>query len=524
MIRFSPSHLITVDAAAAGETPRRSISGVAVEWNQVAIVSSGEKVMFMPGSLPVDGRRPKLYMQHDPNQIIGQVTERIDTGEALMFTASISATELGNTALTLMSDGTLSEVSVGVDVIKFHYDKQDVMIIDAAQFNELSVVSQPAFSGSVITDVAASIPQTEPEISNNDQQVTEKESPMDTEVTPVVEAAAAVEKLWATPKHSTKIPTAPEYISAMMAGGARFAQVKEQLKAAAPAAPYIDTESNPGVLPEIIVQGVYNNFVGMRPVVDAFGPRPMPTGGQIFVRPKVSVHNSMGVQSAQNAALTSSTMEIERLTVTKQTYGGTVIISEQDMMWSTPEIIGTLLDDMARIYANTTDNVAADALVAGAVTTEAFGDPTLPEDWSAWLGASSQVILSASNGNLPNTLFVSPKYWGKLIALSDTTGRPLFPTLGPTNAMGTLEFSYGQGMAFGLNVVVDRNFTAETVILGCAGPSAGNPTGAGFECFELNQGTISVEVPSTLSRSLAMRGQFATLMIDEDKFVAASGL
>ena len=124
MIRFSPSHLITVDAAAAGETPRRSISGVAVEWNQVAIVSSGEKVMFMPGSLPVDGRRPKLYMQHNAEKIIGQVTERIDTGEALMFTASISQTDLGNEALTLMSDGTLNEVSVGVDVIKFHYNKQ----------------------------------------------------------------------------------------------------------------------------------------------------------------------------------------------------------------------------------------------------------------------------------------------------------------------------------------------------------------------------------------------------------------
>ena len=87
MIRFTPSHLITVDAAAAGESPRRSISGVAVEWNQIAVVSSGEKVMFLPGSLPVDGRKPKLYMQHNSEKIIGQVVERVDTGEALMLTA-----------------------------------------------------------------------------------------------------------------------------------------------------------------------------------------------------------------------------------------------------------------------------------------------------------------------------------------------------------------------------------------------------------------------------------------------------
>ena len=523
MIRFTSLHQITVDAAAAGDAPRRSISGVAVEWNQVATVSSGEKVMFLPGSLPVDGRRPKLYMQHDPNKILGLVVERIDTGEALMFTASISATNLGNEALTLMSDGTLSEVSVGVDVEKFSFDKQGVMVIEQAAFNELSVVSQPAFATSVITDVAASIPQNEPETVLNELQVTEKETPMETE-TPVVEAAAAVEKLWAQPKQAVKMPTAPEYLSAMIAGGAKFEEVKANLKAAAPSAPYIDTESNPGVLPQIIVQSVYNNFVGMRPVIDAFGPRPMPTGGQIFIRPKVTTHNSMGVQSAQNAALTSSTMIVSKLTVTKETYGGFVTISEQDMMFSTPEILGTLLDDMARIYANTTDNVAADALVAGATTTESFGDPTLPEDWVAWIGAASEVILSASNGNLPNALFVSPKYWGKLISLADTTGRPLFPNLGPQNALGNLQVSFGQGSAFGLNVVVDRNFTAETVILGCAGPSAGNPTGAGFECYELPQGAISVDVPSTLSRTIAFRGQFATLMIDASKFVAATGL
>ena len=346
---------------------------------------------------------------------------------------------------------------------------------------------------------------------------------METE-TPVVEAAAAVEKLWAQPKQAVKMPTAPEYLSAMIAGGAKFEEVKANLKAAAPSAPYIDTESNPGVLPQIIVQSVYNNFVGMRPVIDAFGPRPMPTGGQIFIRPKVTTHNSMGVQSAQNAALTSSTMIVSKLTVTKETYGGFVTISEQDMMFSTPEILGTVLDDMARIYANTTENVAADALVAGATTTESCGDPTVPEDWVAWIGAASEVILSASNGNLPNALFVSPKYWGKLISLADTTGRPLFPNLGPQNALGNLQVSFGQGSAFGLNVVVDRNFTAETVILGCAGPSAGNPTGAGFECYELPQGAISVDVPSTLSRTIAFRGQFATLMIDASKFVAATGL
>ena len=212
------------------------------------------------------------------------------------------------------------------------------------------------------------------------------------------------------------------------------------------------------------------------------------------------------------------------MSVTKETYGGYVQISEQDIMFTTPEILGSLLDDMGRIYANTTDNVAADALVTATTQTQAFGDPTAPEDWVSWIATAAQTILTNSNGNLPNALFVSPKYWGKLIGLADTTGRPLFPNLGPQNALGNLEASFGQGMAFGLNVVVDRNFADETVILGCAGTSPGNPTGAGFECYELPQGAIAIDVPSQLARTLAFRGQFAVLMIDDTKFVQATSL
>jgi HK97 family phage prohead protease len=522
VIRYTPTQTISVDAAASDGAASRTISGIAVEFDVVATVNDGQQVMFKPGSLPVDGRNPKLYLQHDPMKIIGQVTERLSTNEAMLFTAKISATDLGNESLVLISDGTLSEVSVGVDVQKFSYDKNGVMVIEQATFNELSVVSQPAFSGAVITDVAASIHETQPEIRQDVSTDEPKEETM--EESPVVEASATVEKLWAKPRQEFKVPTAAQYLSAYVNNPIKFAEYREGIKAAAPSAPYIDTESNPGILPEIIVQNIYNNFVGMRPVVDAFGARPMPLGGQIFIRPAVSQNVSMAKQSAQNATLQAGTYQIDKLSVTKETYGGYVQISEQDIMFTTPEILGSLLDDMGRIYANTTDNVAADALVAGATVTNSFGNTSLPEDWVGWIGQSSQTILTNSNGNLPNALFVSPKYWGVLIGLADTTGRPLFPNLGPMNALGDLTPSFGQGMAFGLNVVVDRNFTDETIILGCAGTSPGNPTGAGFECYELPQGAISIDVPSQLARTLAFRGQFATLMIDADKFVKANGL
>ena len=506
MIRFSPSHLITVDAAAAGELPRRSISGVAVEWNQIAVVSSGEKVMFLPGSLPVDGRNPKLYMQHDPNQIIGQVTERVDTGEALMFTAKVSATELGNTALTLMSDGTLSEVSVGVNVEKFSFDKAGVMVIESATFNELSVVSQPAFATSVITDVAASIPQTEPEISNNEQQVTEKDSPMDTEITPVVEAQAAVEKLWAQPTRAFKMPSAGEYIAAAFSGGETFARMNDGIRAAAPD---VNTSTLDGLLPIPVVAPIYNNLRGYRPIVDAFGARAMPTSGKVFIRPKVTTNVSQG-SVTQSTTITAGQFIVDDIQVTKGIYGGYVSLSEASIDWTSPEVLGALLDDMARVYANTTDNVAADALAAGVSQTATLTDADSPADWIAFVYEAAVTILENSNGNLPTHLIMTPSYFAALGRLVDDSGRPLFPAVGPMNAYGSVTPGNTDATAFGLRVVVDRFLPAGNLIVGDA---------SGFENWETPKGAISYDLVSQLSRVIAWRGYFASVMIDGTKFV-----
>ena len=168
MIRLTPTQ-ITVDAAAAEGLPSRSISGVAVTYDETATVNDGTKVRFLQGSLPVTGRDPKLFGQHDSNQIIGKVVERLDTPQGMMFTAKISQTRLGDEYLTLANDGVIDAVSVGVTPIKFSYDEEGVMIVEAANWSELSLVSEGAFSGAVITEVAASAPdetihETEPQV------------------------------------------------------------------------------------------------------------------------------------------------------------------------------------------------------------------------------------------------------------------------------------------------------------------------------------------------------------------------
>jgi hypothetical protein len=211
----------------------------------------------------------------------------------------------------------------------------------------------------------------------------------------------------------------------------------------------------------------------------------------------------------------SGTFVVSSNQVTKQIFGGYVNISEADLDWTDPAILSILLDDMGRIYANATDNYAADTLVTGATTTSNFTAASVddPSYWAEWVANAAETILSASNGNLPTHMFMNPSMWAELLKLSDSSKRPLFPQVGPMNAFGNLAPGQANGNAFGLSVVVDRNFNSATTIIGDA---------SGYELFEQQKGAISLDNPSTLSRTIAFRGYFAALMIDSSKFVKAA--
>ena len=501
---------ITLDASADGE-PTRQITGLAVPWNVKAQLSGGESVIFLEGSLPEDGPMPKLLEYHDDTRVIGRVTERVSTSEGMMFVAKLSATRAADDALALLADGALDSVSVGAIPTKFKRLSDGTLEVSQARFVELSVVTQPAYADAQIYSVAASSPdESEPDETETPTETTPTTSEEDEMSEPTtVEAAVATQPIYATAvKRDAKLPTAVEYLSAAIAGGTAWERMHEALRAAAPD---VVTSDTPGVLPTPIVSPVYNNFIGRRPVVDAVGAKSMPGGGKVFIRPEVTTHTSIGASLAEMSNQ-SGTFVVSSNQVTKQIFGGYVNVSEADLDWTDPAILSILLDDMGRIYANATDNYAADTLVAGATTTQAFAAADLdkPEVWAAEIAEAAATILTSSNGNLPTHLFLAPGIWGNLLGLSDSSKRPLFPQIGPMNAFGNLAPGQNNGNAFGLQVVVDRNFASGTAIVGDA---------SGYELFEQQKGAISLDNPSTLSRTIAFRGYFAALMIDSSKFV-----
>ena len=527
MIRLTPTQ-ITVDAAAAEGLPSRSISGVAVTYDETATVNDGTRVRFLQGSLPVTGRDPKLFMQHDSNQIVGKVVERVDTPQGMMFTAKISATRLGDEALTLANDGVIDAVSVGVTPTKFSYDEEGVMIVEAANWQELSLVSEGAFSGAIITEVAASapdevaegIPETELTSAIQSEQQEQKDiTPMsETSATPVVEAAqSTVDKLWAQPAREYKMPTPGEYLAAMHIGGDTFAKVnlaykdavKKQSSALQAAAGDILTSDTPGLLPVPVVGPLFQDLNFVRPVVNAFGARAMPnTPSKTFVRPTITTHTSAATQT-ENSAVSATTMVIASNTVTKTTVAGQVTITRQDMDFTDPAAMNLILNDLAGEYLIKTDDVAADALVAGKTAsgstwTVTAGDPT---SLINSLYDAAREITEDSN-YFPTHLCVSPNVWEKLGAQLDSSKRPVlgYTTDGVIgqNSLGRVGgLGYNSMNVMGLTLVVDNNFAVGTMLVVYA---------PGFEIYEAQQGILSVDNPSTLSRTFSYYGYFSTFV------------
>jgi HK97 family phage prohead protease len=468
--------------------------------------------MFKRGAFDVNAKAPKLLEGHDMTQLRGVVTELVEAEEGLLFTAKFANTRASDEAIELVKAGAYDSVSVGAMPVKYKFDKNGVMVVSKANLIEISLVAQPAFADAVITEIAASQPDEESEeevVEPQPQDISEEET-MSTD-TPTVEASAEIvptAPLFAQAKREFKMPSAGEWISAQMQGGAIAAEFNARLRAAAPD---VTTGDLDGILPLPIISPIYSGFQGLRPVVDAIGARQMPQSGKVFIIPKVTTSTSIGGPLTQNTTITAGQYIVDDVQVTKDIYGGYVEVSEASIDWTSPEVLQGLLEDMGKKYALATDNAAADALLAGTSQTTGNVAVTDPADWIAKVYACANTILAQGN-YLPDHLFVSGDVFAQLGQLTGTDDRPLFPQVGPMNAFGTMNPGSREALVFGLRLVVDTNFAAKTTIVGAAA------TGA-FRCYETQKGAISLDNPSTLSRTIAFRGYFAPKMIDATKFV-----
>ena len=148
----------TIEADEAGE--RRVLAGLAVPFGEVGYTSWGP-TKFTPGSLSSAAGIPAVRA-HDDDRLIGLVATS-DVGDGgVTAKVRVSKVSAGDEVLVLADDGALTGFSGSWRPTKYGFEQDadhgEVVVIEAADWVHLSVVTTPAFNSARITTVAASRP------------------------------------------------------------------------------------------------------------------------------------------------------------------------------------------------------------------------------------------------------------------------------------------------------------------------------------------------------------------------------
>lgn len=255
------------------------------------------------------------------------------------------------------------------------------------------------------------------------------------------------------------------------------------------------------------IEGDLIKFVdASRNAVNSARRLPMPDNhASTFTRPRFTTNTSVAVQTNEGDILSSTRPVNVKDTVTKKTYGGVLALSEQEIDWTDPAMLGLAVQDLAEQYGIVTDDVLCTAIeTASTASVQTVLSLTAASDVFVKGIAAAANIAYGTSKKLPNVLYAAVDRWAYIAALTDGDGRPMFPVSNVINSAGTNSAgvtSFSGLNVLGLNVVVDPNFT--TGFLAVAVSNL-------VECYEQNKGLLTIAAPSTLETQIAYRGYFAT--------------
>jgi hypothetical protein len=227
-----------------------------------------------------------------------------------------------------------------------------------------------------------------------------------------------------------------------------------------------------GLIPQgPIVGPIIDPYPGGMPFATALGLTASPDGLH-WLRPRIVDPNfatSVGPQGSgatlgfEKAELPSKAFDVTSELV-PMVQGGTYLnISQQLLSW-VPGALDTIVGHMNKRLANwiegqllaelfkSTGHVALAANADAAAILKAIYDAT--------------AMVYAATGALATWIAMGPLGYARLGSLVDLAGRPLFPTLGPTNAIGTANASDWTGTVAGLRTIVTPGITDATFWVG----------------------------------------------------------
>jgi hypothetical protein len=197
-------------------------------------------------------------------------------------------------------------------------------------------------------------------------------------------------------------------------------------------------------------------------------------------------------------------METQYLTGTVAKYSGMNTLSVELLERSDPNFFAELSTQLENAYLKRLDQTVLAALIqAGQVgATQAATSAGI----IGFAADAAQKVYQAT-GYFASNYVANPSQWQLLLGATDTTGRPIYSASQPMNAGGLTQPGSIRGNVLGLDLYVDKNFTATTTIDDSAlilAPEA-------FTVYRSAQNFMSVNVVSNLQVQIAIYGYMATI-------------
>jgi HK97 family phage major capsid protein len=220
-------------------------------------------------------------------------------------------------------------------------------------------------------------------------------------------------------------------------------------------------------------------------------------GGGTGVAPVVTVE-------AEAGAVQNTGMETAYLTGTVSKYAGMNTISVELLERSDPNFYAELTNQLQNAYLKTLDTTVLAALIAaGQYSSGCDADSAGIIEFAS---DSARKVYEAT-GYFANNYIANGSQWQLLMGATDTTGRPIYSASQPMNAGGLVQPGSIRGNVLGLDLYVDKNFTATTTIDDSAvilAPEA-------FTVYQSPTAYMSVNVVSNLQVQVAIYGYMATI-------------
>ena len=528
-----------IEAVDSGE--RRTISGKIAPYGEIGYTSAG-KVVFAEGSISApEPSRVKLLMSHDNSKPVGRMQSITSAKDGLYASFKVSASSRGSDAILLAQEQLMDGLSVGVEVTASKPQK-DYLLVTAATLREVSLVESAAFASAAVQKIAAAagdMPVTPVEAAEStstkitttntviNTTTTETETESEAAVTtapdqsapeavdateqaaPTVEAARKI--ILPSALNSQRVRTPIVSMSTYTEHKIKAALGNDDSKLYVTAADDSFT-TNPAFNPtQYLTEFVTNTRFGT-PTIDACSQGVLPPTGMTINVPSLvtTAGGGTGVApvvtvEAEAGAVQNTGMETAYLSGTVSKYSGMNTLSVELLERAGyPGFYDELTQQLQNAYLTAIDTAALTALLAAGTSS---GAVSADSDGIIDYTSQSAAFIYKSTGYFAQNYVANPAQYQALLGAIDNTGRPIYNATQPMNAAGQVAPSSIRGNVLGLDLYIDKNFTATTfddassVILA---PEA-------FTVYRSPQAYMSVNVVSNLQVQVAIYGFMATI-------------